>query len=71
MNARVVGLVKAEEGRSPAFKRVLNLERYLDLLDRTEYRRVETAADEEAIYKLRYRSYLRSHLVEENDEQMI
>ena len=31
----------------------------------------EAAAGEEAIYKLRYRSYLRSHLVEENDEQMI
>ena len=71
MNADAVRLVRPEAGDNPAFKRVLNLERYLELLDRTEYRRIESGEGEEEIYRLRYRSYLRSHLVEENDEQMI
>lgn len=58
------------DGKDATFKRVLNLDRYLDLLDRTEYRKADAGEVIEDVYRLRYRSYLRSKLITPNEEQM-
>ena len=41
-------------------------DRVQQLLERTEYRRAETDADREAIFRLRYRAYLREGAIEPN-----
>jgi hypothetical protein len=40
--------------------------RALELLDRVDYRLVETDADREAIYRMRYRAYLKEGTIEPN-----
>jgi hypothetical protein len=46
-------------------------DRGLELLDQVDYRLAETAAEKEAIYRLRYRAYLNEGAIEPNREQMV
>lgn len=43
----------------------------LDLLSRTEYRRCDKGEDLEAVYRLRYKSYLASGMVSANHERIV
>jgi N-acyl-L-homoserine lactone synthetase len=45
--------------------------RALELLDRTDYRLIETPQDKEEIYRLRYRAYLREGTIDPNPAQAI
>ena len=47
------------------------LEKKVDLLDRVDYRLVETDADREAIYRLRYRAYLSEGAIEPRKDHML
>lgn len=46
-------------------------ERKADLLDRVDYRLVETEADKEAIYRLRYRAYLQEGAIEPRGDRRL
>jgi hypothetical protein len=46
-------------------------ERGIELLDRIDYRLVETAADKDTIYRLRYRAYLNEGAIEPNRDHKI
>ena len=43
----------------------------LALLERIEYRLAETAADREAIYRLRYRAYLKEGAIPANSQRLV
>ncbi len=45
--------------------------RVLELLDRVDYRLAETEADREAIYRLRYRAYLKEGAIKPNRGRMV
>jgi hypothetical protein len=47
------------------------LERKIELLNRVDYRRVETEEEREEIYRLRYRAYLNEGAIEPNRERKI
>ena len=63
----ILGVVmgSALQGTSRAF------ERKADLLDRVDYRLVETEADKEAIYRLRYRAYLHEGAIEPRSDRRL
>ncbi|ABE64239.1 conserved hypothetical protein [Nitrobacter hamburgensis X14] len=46
-------------------------ERGIELLDRIDYRLVETSADKDTIYRLRYRAYLNEGAIEPNRDHKI
>lgn len=46
-------------------------ERGIELLDRIDYRLMETAADQDVIYRLRYRAYLKEGAIEPNRDHKI
>lgn len=47
------------------------VERGIELLDRVDYRLVETPADKDIIYRLRYRAYLNEGAIESNSDRRI
>ena len=46
-------------------------DRSIELLDRVDYRLVETPADRDIIYRLRYRAYLNEGAIETNRDHKI
>jgi hypothetical protein len=47
------------------------LERGIELLDRIDYRLAETEAEKDAIYRLRYRAYLKEGAIEPNRDRKV